>query len=141
MARLRSRHRETHGLKKGTISPQPTASYRHEIRTSGWVHDRVAACASDLLLASSLHTHGMWFRQRKIVANLREQEQGRFVPDNFLHRLREVVNVPHHFLVTVSVAVHTGQLGIASSLRIQGLPLRGLTSGSRGTCRTSAVPS
>ena len=35
-----------------------------------------------------------------------------------LHRLREVVNVRHHCLVTVSVAMYTGQLG----LRIQGLP-------------------
>ena len=107
----------------GCEFPQPTASYRHEIRLSGWVHGRVAACASDLLLVSSLHTHGMWFRQREIVANLREQGQGRFVPDNFLHRLREVVNVPHNCLVTVSVAMHTGQLWIARSLRIQGLPL------------------
>ena len=38
-----------------------------------------------------------------------------------LHRLGEVVNVPHHCLVTVSVTVHTGHLG----LRIQGLPLPG----------------
>ena len=94
--------------------PQPTASYRHEIRQSGWVHGRVAACASDLLLVGSLHTHGMWFLQREIVANLREQGH---------HRLREVVNVPHNCLVTVSVAMHTGQLWIARSLRIQGLPL------------------
>ena len=36
-----------------------------------------------------------------------------------LHRLQKVVNVPHHCLVTVSVAMHTGQLG----LRIQGVPL------------------
>ena len=43
------------------------------------------------------------------------------VPDNFLHRLREVVKVPHHCLVTVPVAMHTAQLGIAGSLRIQGL--------------------
>ena len=35
-------------------------------------------------------------------------------------RLQKVVNVPQHCLVTVSVAMHTGQLG----LRIQGLPLR-----------------
>ena len=38
-----------------------------------------------------------------------------------LHRLREVVNVPLHCLVTESVSTHTGQLG----LRIQGLPLPG----------------
>ena len=36
-----------------------------------------------------------------------------------LDRLQKVVNVPHHCLVTVSVAMHTSQLG----LRIQGLPL------------------
>ena len=35
------------------------------------------------------------------------------------------MNVPHHCLATVSVAVHTGQLGITSCLRIQGLPLPG----------------
>ena len=64
----------------------------------------------------------MWLCRRQIVANLREQRQGRFVPDNFLHRPQEVVRVPHHCLVTVPVAMHTAQPRIASSLRIQGLP-------------------
>ena len=93
------------------------------LRTSGWVHDKVSACASDLLLEGSLHTR-MLFRQREIVANLRE-DRGRSIPDNFLRRLREVVNVPHHCLATVSVAVQTGQLRIVSSFRIEGLPLPG----------------
>ena len=84
--------------------------------------------------------HGMLFRQREIVANLRGG-QGRSVPDNFLRRLREVVNVPHHCLATVSVALHTSQLRIVSSLRIEGLQLLAVTSSSRGTCLTSAVKS
>ena len=111
--------RETHGLKKLDKFPQPTASHRSEIRTSGWVHDKVSACASDLLLECSLRT-------RHVVSPTRDcgksaRGQGRSVPDNFLRRLREMVNVPHHCLATVSVAVHTGHLG----LRIQGLPLPG----------------
>merc|ERR1712136_418704 len=75
----------------------------------------------------------MWFRQRKIVANLRRQEQGHLVSDNFLHRLWEVVKVSHHCLVTVSVAMHTGQLGI------QGLPLLTIASSSRGTWPMSPI--
>ena len=38
-----------------------------------------------------------------------------------LNRLQKVVNAPHHGLETVSVAMHTGQLGF----RIQRLPLPG----------------
>ena len=69
------------------------------------------------------------------VASAGELSQHPFPPDRFLgrrpsvtlfqrgclHLLREVVNAPHHCLVTVSVAMHTSQLG----LRIQGLPLPG----------------
>ena len=36
------------------------------------------------------------------MANLRKQGQGRFVRGNFLQRLREVVNVPHHSLMTAT---------------------------------------
>ena len=64
--------RETQGLKKETSSLNQLLLYRNEIRTSGWVHHKVSACASDLLLVGSLHTHDRWFRQREIVANLRE---------------------------------------------------------------------
>ena len=44
------------------------------------------------------------------------------------------MNLPHHCLETVSVAMHTGQLGLS----IQGLPLLVITSSSRGTRHTSA---
>ena len=122
--RLRSRHqsRDTWPQKRDKF-PQPSASHRSEIRTSGWVHDKVSACASDLLLECSL-------RIRHVVSPTRDcgksaRKQGRSVPDNFLRQLREVVNVPHHCLATLSVAVHAGQLGIVSSLRIEGLPLPG----------------
>ena len=115
--RLRSRHQSRDTWpQKGDKFPQPTASYRSKIRTSGRVHDKVLACASDLLLEGSL-------RIRHVVSPTRDcgksaRERRRSVPDNFLRRLREVVNVPHHCLATVSVAVHTGQLRIVSSLHI-----------------------
>ena len=48
-----------------------------------------------------------------------------------------MVNVQHHCLETVSDAMHTGQLGLG----IQGLPLPGTTSSTRGMCLTTAVKS
>ena len=83
------------------------------------------ACARELAAPC------MWFRQREIVANLREQGQGRFVPDNFLHRLREVVNVPHNCLIRAS----SGSRG-ASAFKDSHFP-ETPTPSSRGTCRTS----
>ena len=124
--RLRSRHqsRDTWPQKKkGTRSLNQLL---HTVARSERVVGYTTKCQLAQVAFSSKArcAHGMLFRQREIVANLRGG-QGRSVPDNFLRRLREVVNVPHHCLATLSVAVHTGQLGIVSSLRIEGLPLPG----------------
>ena len=44
----------------GSVSASPTSLFAHTqgLRTSGWVHDKVSACASDLLLEwLAAHTH------------------------------------------------------------------------------------
>ena len=72
--------------------------------TNGGVVDAVVPCGSEATLS-----------QRGWNNNSTQPFRG------CLHRLQKVVNVPHRCLVSVSVAMHTGQLG----LRIQGLPLPG----------------
>ena len=56
-----------------------------------------------------------------VVRNTSAHRKRLTTGEECLHRLPEMVHVPPHCLVTVSVAMHTGQLG----LRIQGLPLPG----------------
>ena len=72
--------------------------------TNGGVVDAVVPCGSEATLS-----------QRGWNNNSTQPSR------ECLHRLQKVVNVPHHCLETVSVVMHTGQLG----LRIQGLPLPG----------------
>ena len=91
----------------GDVSQPPFSTDRSLGRRPccyGGVVDAVVPCGFDATLS-----------QRGWKNNSAQPSRG------CLDRLQKVVNVPHHCLETVSVAMHTGQLGF----RIQGLPLPG----------------
>ena len=63
--------------------------------------------------------------------------QGRFVPENFLHRLRQVVNIPHNCRVTVSVAMHRERFRIPRTLTPWPSPHAHAARVARPRCRCS----
>lgn len=108
------------GTKTAHVSPTECVTSDGDFRR---VLCRMAACASYLLFVSPVNALPMLGALLQLMTHRGQEWQGDLVLEEILHVFGEVMNIPHHSLVTVSITVGASQIGICGCELVQLFPL------------------